>query len=247
MQRTAILTLLVLGLVGSPLDLQAKESADGFRLTWDAAPRTQQDIAEREAKLQQNPADVRLQMEVIRDNLEIMRADTWDRLDKGVSFLEDLAERFPKKADILMLYGQVLGARALDQNPSSLTRLRWARNAFKAMDQAVELDEDNQLLRLLRAEAALMAHPILRRQKTLEKDVTFLFSFFASKDFQTLTPFQQARLHLFMGTWHSRKEQTHDARSHWQQAQQLAEASSTIAKEATARLSGTYNGLGFDG
>lgn len=176
-------------------------------------------------------------------------ADTyhWEYLDQALDYFEKAIAHFPDNPYITMYRGRALGAKALDMEPSVLTRLRWAREAFKLMDQAVSKQPDSPILRLLRADAQLMAHPILRRSGKLAQDAEMIETWMVSPQFKTWPAVLQARFHLFLGCFLDKQGKSRQQTlSNWQLAADLDPGSKT-AEEAKARIAGTWVELGFEG
>ena len=124
-------------------------------------------------------------------------------------------------------------------------RLKWAREGFKYMDRAVSLQNDDFYLRLLRGEAQLYAHPILRRGTRLDADAAAIRKFVADSRFNQLPAYHKARIHLFLGNYLEKKKQAQkEIHDHWQATITLAQ-NTPLGEEARARMEGTYVHLGF--
>lgn len=216
----------------------------GVQLNPDAQPRTDARLREHLKSHRQQPEDPALWMELGRDYLELATMQSLHYLDHAAEYFDKVLARYPRSAGALMMRGRVQGARALDQKPSSLTRLRWARHGFKLMDEAVSLEPKNAYLRMLRGEASLMAHPILSRGKSLEEDAARVEDALR-QGAAGLADFAKARLNLFVGNYYQRRGQLAKAREHWQTAIGLA-AETQLAKEASQRLNGSFRGLGYE-
>jgi tetratricopeptide (TPR) repeat protein len=198
-------------------------------------------------KILEDPNDGLLLFEYGLALLESADTYHWEFLDQALSYFQKAAEHFPDNPFILMLKGRALGAKALDMKPSVLSRLRWAREAFKLMDRAVEKDPDSPILRLLRADAQLMAHPILRRGDKLKQDAQKIEGWMISPEFKSWPGTLQARFHLFIGCYLEKLERSEQqVLLNWERAVALDPQSRTAA-EATARIAGTWVDLGFDG
>ncbi len=225
------------------VNLLANGPAD-VQLGPDSQPRTEALMREHLKSQHKQPNDPALWMELGRDYLELATLQSLNYLDHAAEYFDKVLARYPRAAGALMLRGRVQGARALDQKPSSLTRLRWARQGFKLMDEAVSLDPKNAYLRLLRGEASLMAHPILTRGSSLDEDAKRVDEYLR-QGAAGLADFAKARLHLFLGNYYQRRSQAVKAREHWQTAIGLA-AETQLAKEASQRISGSFRGLGYE-
>lgn len=209
------------------------------------APRDEQTLKSHLRAYRANPEEPQIWLEVGQDYLSLANESKWHYLDQAASFFDRVIERFPKMPLALMLRGRVQGAKALDMKPSTLTRLKWARQGFKQMDAAVKLDTKDAYLRLLRAEAGLLAHPILRRGPLLEQDAKVIIAHLKSETFKQATPWLQARVHLFLGNYLQRQKKASEATSHWQKVVDLAPGTKE-GKEATRRLAGTFKSLGYE-
>lgn len=179
----------------------------------------------------------------------LKKADTtnWELLDQAKKHFAKVRKIYPKNSVVLMYLGRVTGAQALNMKPSTFTRLRLAREGFKLMDKAVNIAPDCVWLRLLRGEAQLMAHPILRRKERLKKDANKIMAFMADKQFDSLSPYQQAKLHLFLGCYYEKvKKDRKVILTQWQLAIEKG-VGTVVAKEAQARLKGSWQSVGYSG
>lgn len=218
-----------------------------MNLAVEPAPRTEQTLNEHFRHWRQAPDNPWLALELGLDYLHLASADRWDYLEKAQSYFEKARKGLPHNAVVLMNLGRALGAQALNEDHSVFQRLRWAREGFRFMDKALEQDPDNTFLRLLRAEAALLAHPILRRGSKLTEDANAVQAFVTSTDFADLTNYQQARFHLFIGSYLAKEEKQSDSmRHHWSMATQLAH-NTPLGQEAMHRLRGTFVNIGYEG
>lgn len=170
----------------------------------------------------------------------------WDYLNEAVTLFRSAAERDPNDPYIKMFLGRAIGAQALNTDPSVLTRLKWAREGFKYMDEAVKTRPACFYLRLLRGSAQLMAHPILRRGDKLEEDAHLILKLTQTETFTSFDKLEQARFFLFLGNYQAKKANKILARQFWQQAADLGEASQT-SNEALARLNNNWQEVGYDG
>ena len=176
-------------------------------------------------------------------------ADTtnWDFLDRALTHFDKAAKTNGQDPLLLMFRGRAIGAKALNTDVSTLKRLGWAREGFKLMDKAAAKDPGCFLLRLMRGEAQLMAHPILRRGVRLDEDASWLERFSHGQSYEGLPDFQKSRIELFLGNYsEKRKKDIGTVQDHWKRAISLA-GISPWADEARARLNGTYRNLGYDG
>lgn len=205
--------------------------------------RLDQDLHNRLRAYRANPEDPNLWLQIARDYLDLATLDTWHYLDQAESFLKKVNQHAPKIPLVVMLLGRVEGARALDIKPSALTRLKWARKGFKYMDEAVRLAPSDQYLRLLRGEAQLLAHPVLRRGTTLLEDAATIEA--GLEDFAD-NAYQSARAHLFLGSFYHKQKKSDEARKHWRRAVELA-MDTKVAQEAQGRLKGPFSSVGYEG
>lgn len=219
-------------------------SPEAVRLGPDTQPRTEALMREHLKQQRKQPNDPALWMELGRDYMELATLQSMEYLDHAAEYFDKVLARYPRAAGAMMMRGRVQGARALDQKPSSFTRLRWARQGFKLMDEAVSLDPKDVYLRLLRGEASLMAHPILTRGNSLDEDAKRVEEYLR-QGAVNLADFTKARLHLFLGNYFQRRNLVTKARDHWQAAIGLA-AETHLAKEASQRINGSYRSLGYE-
>ena len=193
---------------------------------------------------EQGKKDTAQRFDIGRSYLELADTDHWEYLDKALEYLSQVGRVFPKDPVVMMLKGRAVGAKALKASANTLRRLGWARDGFKMMDKAVQLEKDCYYLRLLRAEAALMAHPVLRRAGRLQEDVKYLESFAKKAEFEVLPAHVKSRIALFMGNHARHLKHADKARDHWHHAIKL-DATSPYATEARQRLDGTFRDLGY--
>ena len=179
--------------------------------------------------------------------MSLANASNWGYLDQAISHFDKASKGYGNDPLLLMFRGRAIGAKALNTKASTLKRLGWAREGFKLMDKATGRDSNCFLLRLMRGEAQLMAHPILRRSTRLDEDAIWLKRFTNSNKYKELPDFQKARLELFLGNYlEKRKKDASDMRRHWERAITLSTVS-PWADEARARLTGSFRSLGYDG
>jgi len=229
-------------LCGAPID-----RAHHLQHDLDEAPRTESTLQARLAAIDETPADCGLMFQLALDFLSLVDTDHWHYLDNARDYLEKVLTDHPEDPLVTMYLGRAIGAKALNLGPSTLKRLQWAREGFRLMDEAVRRAPDDIYLRLLRAESQLLAHPILRRKRTLDKDAEALNGFLTSPALRDQPALFQARLHLFLGDYLGKKKKSEAAaRTHWASAVQLASGTS-IAGEARARMDGTWQNPGYEG
>lgn len=213
----------------------------------DGAPSDEQFLKESMNRLKEDPKNISYHLVVAIAYLKQADPTKWDYLDKAKKHLKKAKAKFPNDPYILMYLGRATGAQALNLKPSVFTRLKLAREGFRLMDRAVKQKPDCMWLRLLRGEAQLMAHPILRRKERLRKDAAHIEKFTQAKEFKLLSPYQQAKLHLFMGCY---LEKTKAEKSKYQTEWKLAAEKggvTAIGKEAKARLGGQWQDIGYSG
>lgn len=227
---------------GLPDVISSKNEA--LQIRADEKPRTKEELSEHLRSYRENPKDQALLLEIGRDYLELANEGEFHYLDQAVHFFRKVLAQNPKNPVILMFLGRAIGAKALDQDQATMTRLRWAREGFRYMDQSIDLDDNSLYLRLLRAEAQLLAHPILRRGSRLLKDHAFIQKFMKSTAFNEIPDFQKARVHLYMGNYQERKKKNSEASDHWAEVIKLAD-NTPISDEARQRLEGSYRDLGY--
>lgn len=198
-------------------------------------------------QIAEKPGDALLLFEYGLALLENTDIYHWEYLDQALEHFQKAEKLMPNSPFITMYRGRALGAKALDMKPSVLSRLKWAREAFKLMDQAVDKMPESPILRLLRADAQLMAHPILRRSGKLKQDASKIESWMGSPEFQTWPATLQARFYLFTGCYLAKGETSQQqVHINWEKAMRLDPKSKTAA-EAQARIAGTWVELGFEG
>jgi len=229
---------------GNPETITPKQ--DRLSHQMDVQPRTDQLLRDHLKAFRHNPSDDALKFEIGLDYMYLADASRWGFLEQACTFLEQVKAHYGEDPLVLMYLGRSIGARALDPEPQTIKRLKWAREGFKYMDRAVSLDDDDYYLRLLRGEAQLYAHPILRRGSRLDADAQVVKKFAGSSQFEALPDYQKARIHLFLGNYLQKKKKADDeVHDHWQATITLAQ-NTPLGKEARARLEGTYVHLGYD-
>jgi len=230
------------GLLAAGPKPTSKKSSISFKL--DEGPRTKDTLEAHLRALKEDSDSCILQLELALDYLSLAGEQNWGYLTKAVEHLNKVRKYYPQDPIVLIHLGRAVGARSLDMKPSTLQRLRWARTGFKYMDTAVKLNSTDFYLRLLRAEAQLLAHPILRRGKALKEDINMLLHFADGTAFDPLPAFQKARFHLFLGNYQEAAKRSEQAREHWQKAVSLAPGT-PFADEATSRLENRFHSLGY--
>ena len=210
----------------------------------DRKQRTLSLLKQHQAKLNQDPLNLKLRFEVSLDYLALGAPGRWDFFEKACVNLQEINKILPKNPLILIHLGRAFGARALNMEPSVWQRLRWAKTGFQFMDDAIKIDSDCFYLRLLRGEAQLLAHPILRRSSQLIEDFRYVSSFMKAPEFEILPNYQKARIYLFVGVC-LKKNRRKTFSEHWQQVLHLA-PNSHYAKEAEMRLKGSFQSLGYE-
>jgi hypothetical protein len=214
--------------------------------TLDAQPYSASMLESMQAALDRQPENPELQLSVGFGLLSQALVSDIKNFSKAAQHFQKAAERFPNDPVLMIYWGLATGAQALDMEPSILSRIKWAREGFKKMDQAVKLDPDNYLFRLFRGDAELKAHPVFRRGDLMESDARFLEDFMRKPAFETLLPHQKARLHLFMANYLAKKKQPKEKiNAELAMAVQLGRGTS-VAAEAQARLEGRWADLGFE-
>ena len=243
-RRILMLGILLLPAASGVLGHNSPDMAPSTLMPYEG-PRDEQTLKDHLRQYRETPNDPHIWLEVGLDYLHLANGGKWAYLDQAATYLDMLVARYPKTPLALMLRGRVQGARALDSSPSTLTRLKWARQGFKQMDEAVKLDPADVYLRLLRGEAGLMAHPVLRRGDALEDDAARVAQFLKSSSFAQSAAWLQARVHLFLGNVAQRDKNAADARRHWELVRSLA-ADTALAEEAAHRLAGTFRTYGYE-
>ena len=211
----------------------------------DQAPRTSEQLKQHLKLFRENPNDDHLLVEIGRDYLYLANTDKWHFLDQSANFLKQVVSRRPNDPVVLIYLGRAVGARALNQKPSTMTRLKWAREGFRHMDKAVKLDQNSFYLRLLRGEAQLMAHPILRRGARLDEDHRSILNYMEAGTYEQLPAYQKARTQLFLGNYYQHRKKRDKAFHHWEQVVKVAEGT-PFADEAKDRLKGSFKSVGFE-
>jgi len=213
----------------------------------DREPRSS-DLLKEQLRLQRQSQDSpELNLNLGVTFLSLADSTRWNYLDQAIVYLSKARSAQPEDPLVLMYLGRTMGARALNVEPSSWTRLSWAREGFKFMDKALAMDSQCFFLRLLRGESQLLAHPILRRGSRLDEDAAFMEAFTTQAPYMTLPDYQKARIQLFLGNYKDkRKKDPKITRAHWLSVVDLA-SSSPFATEALARMKGNFQSLGYDG
>lgn len=212
----------------------------------DDSPRSETTLRNRLEAMAHAPGDCNLMLQLALDYLSLADTDHWEYLDRARDYLKKILKDHPGDPLVTMYLGRAIGAKALNLSPSTLRRLQWAREGFRLMDAAVDRAPEDPYLRLLRAESQLMAHPILRRKRTLERDAEMLASFMRSPDLTEQPTQLGARLHLFFGDYLEKQEDGPGARDHWASAARLAPGT-PLERDARARLEGSWQNLGYEG
>ncbi len=223
------------------------KSAHRVSFLLDREPRTFDLLHEQLRIRSQAPDSPELNLNLGVTYLNLADETRWEYLDQAIAYISKARSAQPKDPLVIMYLGRTMGARALNVKPSNLKRLSWAREGFKYMDQAVSLDSDCFYLRLLRGEAQLLAHPILRRGTRLDEDAKFVETFTHDTAYASLPNYQKARIQLFLGNYkEKRKKDSNQVQAHWRNAMTLAHGS-PIGNEAKARMLGGFQSLGYDG
>lgn len=220
-------------------------SPDQVLCQFDAVPPSPDLLEEQLRLLASNPRNPKLHLAVGLAYLN--RADTnhWEYLESAKEHLTAARDAYPKDPFILMYLGRATGAQALNLKPSIYTRLKAARSGFRLMDMAIKLHPDCVFLSLLRGEAELMAHPVLRRGERLRQDAETIANFIGSEEFSKLSEYQQARMHLFLGCFYEKtKASQAEIESQWRLAWNKAEGTD-LGNEAKARLKGGWENIGY--
>lgn len=220
-------------------------SPDQLLCQFDATPVSSDLLREQLSRLASDPNDPKRHLAVGLAYLN--RADTnhWEYLESAKEHLAAAKDAYPKDPFILMYLGRATGAQALNMKPSIYTRLKAARSGFRLMDMAVKLHPDCVFLSLLRGEAQLMAHPILRRGERLKKDANTIANFVKTEEFGRLSSYQQARMHLFLGGYLEKtKAANAEIQDQWQLAYEKA-GDTDLGNEARARLQGHWESIGY--
>ena len=227
--------------------LQAVSAPDQLLFQLDGNPAGQDQLKQEQERFKQNPNDPFRQLSLALVYLKQADSKRWDYLEIAKKHFSKAMDAFPSDPFVLMYLGRTTGAQALNMEPSVLSRLRLAREGFRLMDKAVKLKPDCMWLRLLRGEAQLMAHPILRRGDRLEEDAEAISVFMVSDQFAQLNKYQQAKMHLFLGCYYQKIKSDNEAiKSQWVLAQQKG-STTEVGTEAGARLSGRWQELGYEG
>lgn len=199
----------------------------------------------RKAALKTDPDNLQLHFELGVDYIALADESKWEYLDHAVTHLRKVKKAYPQHPHVLMHLGRAIGAKALNQKPSTLQRLRWAREGFKLMDSAVKKAPFDITLRLFRGESALLSHPILRRAKLLEQDANMLDSYISEAEFAVQSAYSKARIYLFHGDYLQKCERgREEVEKQWRQALILG-AGSPAAAHAQARIDGSWRNLGY--
>ncbi len=213
----------------------------------DRTPRTDRMLNDHLAALKKNPGDFSMQLQVAMDYLALADDHKWNYLENAAGHLRKVLKAFPDNPFVSMQLGRAVGGRALDTQPSTFQRLRWAREGYKYMDRAVRLAPNDVFLRLLRAEAQLLSHPILRRHKPLQQDARRVRDFMTGDAFAGLPDMQKARMHLFVGNFLQKSDSSsREMFRHWELARVLGK-DTPIAEEASARKMGRWQSVGYAG
>ena len=232
--------------LGDSSGLKRGQSSQQFVFPIDPSPRTESMLQEHIQGALENPENIQLLWELGMDYLELASPARWEYLDQASGFFQRLAQRLPDHPFVKMYMGRCLGAQALNMAPPVYKRLKWAKAGFKYMDQAVALDPDCAFLRLLRGEAALMAHPFLMRGSKLDEDAAFVTRLVSTSAFDRLPEYQKARVHLFLGDYLNKKKQApEEIHQHWSKAIEYAH-DTAIASSARQRLEGKFTSLGYN-
>ena len=220
--------------------------SQGIAFELDHAPRTLETLYQQMRLFRADEKNADIQFQIGVTYLTIADPQHWEYVDQAITFFEEVHKIFPNDPLVMMYLGQATGARALNVEPSVFKRLRWVKDAYKYMDEAVRLEPDCFFLRLLRGESQILAHPVLRRGARLDEDAHFLSKFADSEQYRSLPPYQKARLQLFLGNYLEKrqkpKEQIH---GHWQETIALA-SGTPYAKEAQERLQGAFKTIGYN-
>jgi hypothetical protein len=87
---------------------------------------------------------------------------------------------------------------------------------------------------------------MFRRGKSIDQDATMLQAFVETPDFDRLPNYLKAKIHLFLGSYSTKRGEVREARHHWTTAVSLG-GSTDVALEARARLQGVWREIGYEG
>ncbi len=221
--------------------------SENFEFVPDTRPRDDAQLRHHLRQYQTDSENPELLLNIGIDYLNLANTSRWHYLDQAIVYLEKANELLPKDPVIMMYLGRTIGAQALNEQPSLLKRLKWAKMGYKLMDQAVDLKPECYFLRLLRGEAEVLAHPILRRGTKMREDAAFVQRFLTQNEFEQLPDYVKGRVHLFLGDYFKKIRSAESKTvSHWNNAIRLAQ-NTPLSEEAKARVDGTYISLGFEG
>lgn len=237
---------------GGPMEPVAEKTSpfslsDYFEFVPDSRPRDDALLKQHLRQYQTDSENPVLLLNIGIDYLNLASTSRWYYLDRALIYLEKANQLLPNDPLILMYQGRTIGAQALNQRPSLLKRLKWAKQGYKLMDQAVDLKPNCFFLRLLRGEAEILAHPILRRSTKMREDGAFVQHFLLGKVFQRQPDYLKGRMHLFLGDYCKKIRISESVTvSHWNNAMRLAR-NTPLSDQARARMNGTHVSLGFEG
>ncbi|NPV81483.1 MAG: hypothetical protein HPY52_14680 [Firmicutes bacterium] len=192
-------------------------------------------IQELEAKLKENPRDIKLLMDL--GTMYHSKALEGDKqaLQRAEQVFKEVLKIEPDNAEAHAWYGSTLTIKGRE-DWFPLAKLLYVNQGIQEMDKAVELAPDAVMVRLVRAHTSLALPYMFGRTKVAIKDFEYLLTLSQNRPEQfninTL-----AQIYLGLGKAYAKDGDKSKARENWQKVMELA-PKSREALEAKSLLQG---------
>ena len=188
-------------------------------------------IQDLESKLNQNPNDVTLLVQLGKLYQNLAANGNKEAVGKGMSYLDNALRLDPANGVALAYHGSLWTMRGRDETESS-AKLNAVNKGIAEMDKAVELAPTNVSVFVVRGITSIQLPLIFKRLPIAVNDFDHVLS---SGDFHSFNRNLQATVILWAGISYKQDHQSGKAKKMFQNAVELV-PDSWVSKKATVEL-----------